>query len=145
MAKFLPHNEVTLAEQLKSAGYATASIGKWHLTPGLKEGDAAYYPEKHGFDVNLGGYARGQPPSYFSPYGIPTLSEGPKGEFLTDREAAEAVKFMEANQHRPFFIYLPHYAVHTPSPASRRSSPSTKARSTPTRRSSNAMRPTPPW
>jgi arylsulfatase A len=112
--KFLPHNEVTLAEQLKSAGYATASIGKWHLTPGLKEGDAAYYPEKHGFDVNLGGYARGQPPSYFSPYGIPTLSEGPKGEFLTDREAAEAVKFMEANRDRPFFIYLPHYAVHTP-------------------------------
>jgi arylsulfatase A len=112
--KFLPHAEVTLAEQLKAAGYATASIGKWHLTPGLKSGDEAYYPEKHGFDINVGGYARGQPPSYFSPYGIPTLTEGPKGEFLTDREAAEAVKFMETNKDRPFFIYLPHYAVHTP-------------------------------
>ena len=112
--KFLPFEEITLAEQLKSAGYATASIGKWHLTPGLKSGDDAYYPEKHGFDINVGGYARGQPPSYFSPYGIPTLTEGPKGEFLTDREAAEAVKFMEANKDRPFFIYLPHYAVHTP-------------------------------
>ena len=112
--KFLPLEEVTLAEQLKAAGYATASIGKWHLTPGLAQGDTAYYPEKHGFDVNLGGYHRGQPPAYIAPYNIPTLPEGPAGEFLTDREAAEAVKFIEANQGRPFFIYLPHYAVHTP-------------------------------
>ncbi len=112
--KFLPFEEVTLAEQLKAAGYATASIGKWHLTPGLEQGDEAYYPDKHGFDVNIGGYHRGQPPSYFSPYHIPTLVDGPKGEFLTDREAAEAVKFMEANQAKPFFIYLPHYAVHQP-------------------------------
>ena len=112
--KFLPFEEITLAEQFKSAGYATASIGKWHLTPGLKEGDEAYYPEKHGFDVNVGGYARGQPPRYVAPYGIPTLPEGPAGEFLTDREANEAVKFIEANKAKPFFIYLPHYAVHTP-------------------------------
>jgi arylsulfatase A len=112
--KFLPFEEITLAEQLKAAGYATASIGKWHLTPGLKEGDDAYYPDKHGFDVNIGGYARGQPPSYVSPYKIPTLPEGPKGEFLTDREAAESVKFIEANKDKPFFLYLPHYAVHTP-------------------------------
>jgi len=112
--KFLPFEEITLAEQFKAAGYATASIGKWHLTPGLKEGDEAYYPEKHGFDLNVGGYARGQPPSYHAPYKIPTLTEGPKGEFLTDREAAEAVKFIEANKEKPFFLYLPHYAVHTP-------------------------------
>lgn len=112
--KFLPFEEITLAEQLKAAGYATASIGKWHLTPGLEKGDEAYYPDKHGFDVNVGGYHRGQPPSYFSPYHIPTLVDGPKGEFLTDREAAEAVKFMEANKDKPFFIYLPHYAVHQP-------------------------------
>jgi len=112
--KFLPFEEITLAEQFKSAGYATASIGKWHLTPGLKEGDEAYYPEKHGFDVNIGGYARGQPPSFFAPYKIPTLTEGPAGEFLTDREANEAVKFIETNKDKPFFIYLPHYAVHTP-------------------------------
>ncbi len=112
--KFLPFEEITLAEQLKSAGYATASIGKWHLTPGLKEGDEAYYPDKHGFDVNIGGYARGQPPSYFSPYKIPTLTDGPVGEYLTDREANEAVKFIEANKDKPFFLYLPHYAVHQP-------------------------------
>ena len=112
--KFLPFEEITLAEQFKSAGYATASIGKWHLTPGLKEGDEAYYPDKHGFDVNLGGYAKGQPPRYVSPYGIPTLKDGPDGEFLTDREADEAVKFIESNKDKPFFIYLPHYAVHQP-------------------------------
>ena len=64
--------------------------------------------------MNIGGYARGQPPSYVSPYKIPTLPEGPKGEFLTDREAAESVKFIEANKDKPFFLYLPHYAVHTP-------------------------------
>lgn len=112
--KFMKHEEVTLAEQFKAAGYATASIGKWHLTPALEKGDEAYYPETHGFDVNIGGYHRGQPPSYFSPYKIPTLKEGPDGEFLTDREAAEAAKFIEDNRARPFFIYLPHYAVHTP-------------------------------
>jgi arylsulfatase A-like enzyme len=112
--KFLKHEEVTLAEQFKAAGYATASIGKWHLTPALTTGDEAYYPETHGFDVNVGGHHRGQPPSYHAPYKIPTLKEGPDGEFLTDREAAEAVKFIEANRAKPFFIYLPHYAVHTP-------------------------------
>ncbi|TSA31128.1 MAG: DUF4976 domain-containing protein [Opitutales bacterium] len=112
--KFLPFEEITLAEQLKSAGYATASIGKWHLTPGLKVGDEAYYPDKHGFDINIGGYHRGQPPSYFSPYKIPTLTDGPVGEYLTDREANEAVKFIEANKDKPFFLYLPHYAVHQP-------------------------------
>jgi arylsulfatase A len=112
--KFLPFEEITLAEQFKAAGYATASIGKWHLTPALKTGDEAYYPEKHGFDLNVGGYARGQPPSYVAPYKIPTLTEGPAGEFLTDREANEAVKFITANKDKPFFLYLPHYAVHTP-------------------------------
>ena len=84
------------------------------MTPGRKKDDEAYYPDKHGFDVNLGGYHRGQPPRYVSPYSIPTLKDGPIGEFLTDREAAEAVKFIEANKDKPFFIYLPHYAVHQP-------------------------------
>ena len=112
--KYLPLEEITLAEQLKASGYATISIGKWHLTTGLKEGDEAYYPDKQGFDVNIGGYHRGQPASYFSPYHNPVLTDGPKGEFLTDREAAEAVKFIEANKDKPFFVYLPHYAVHDP-------------------------------
>jgi len=106
--KFLPLETVTVAERLKSAGYATASIGKWHLGGGPDS------PGHHGFDLNIGGDDRGQPPSYFSPYRIPTLPDGPDGEYLTDREAAEAVRFIEANRDRPFFLYLPHYAVHTP-------------------------------
>ncbi|MEI6461387.1 MAG: sulfatase-like hydrolase/transferase, partial [Verrucomicrobiota bacterium] len=48
------------------------------------------------------------------PYKIPTLTDGPVGEYLTDREANEAVKFIEANKAKPFFLYLPHYAVHQP-------------------------------
>jgi arylsulfatase A-like enzyme len=104
----LPHKERTIAEALKSKGYATASIGKWHL------GGEEHHPEKHGFDENIGGYHRGQPPSYFAPYRIPTLKEGPDGEFLTDREAQEAIAFIDRNRNRPFYLYLPHYAVHTP-------------------------------
>lgn len=104
----LPLEEVTIAEMMKTKGYATASIGKWHLGP------EPFYPDKQGFDINLGGTDRGQPPSYFSPYKIATLPDGPPGEFLTDRESAEACKFIEANKDKPFFIYLPHHAVHTP-------------------------------
>jgi arylsulfatase A len=104
----LPLEAVTVAERLRAAGYATASIGKWHL------GGPAFHPEHQGFDANKGGYDRGLPPSYFSPYKIPTLADGPEGEYLTDREAAEAVQFITAHQDRPFFLYLPHYCVHTP-------------------------------
>ena len=106
---YLPlEDTLNAARALKNAGYATASIGKWHLGP------ARFWPDKQGFDLNLGGCDRGQPPTYFSPYHIPTLPDGPPGEFLTDRECAEALRFMEQNRTRPFFLYLPHHAVHTP-------------------------------
>ena len=104
----LPLEVPNLAKALKSAGYATANIGKWHL------GEAAFWPENQGFDLNIAGYNKGQPPSYFSPYKIPTLTEGPDGEFLSDRLTSEAIKFIEQNKEHPFFIYLPHYAVHHP-------------------------------
>lgn len=109
---YLPLAERTIAEALKPAGYATISIGKWHLT--TPEGDPNLLPEKQGFDINIGGTFRGQPPSYFSPYGIETLPDGPRGEYLTDREASEASRFILRNKERPFLVYLPHYAVHTP-------------------------------
>jgi arylsulfatase A-like enzyme len=104
----LPLEEVTLAERLKTRGYATASIGKWHL------GGPEYYPEKQGFDVNIAGTDAGSPRSYFSPYKIATLPDGPKGEFLPERLTNEAIKFIEDHREQPFFIYLPHYAVHMP-------------------------------
>ncbi len=99
--------EPTLAARLKSAGYATASVGKWHL-------GADSRPQQFGFDVNMGGDHRGQPPRYVAPYGLPELPDGPAGEFLTDRESAEAVRFIESHRSQPFFLYLAHYAVHTP-------------------------------
>ena len=97
---------VTLPGLLKKAGYATASIGKWHLGPEA--------PTEHGFDLNIAGTEAGQPKSYFSPYHNAALADGPTGEFLTDRLTSEAEKFIEAHRGGPFFLYLPHYAVHTP-------------------------------
>jgi arylsulfatase A-like enzyme len=95
---------VTLPERLRDAGYATAAIGKWHL------GDD---PTTHGFDVNVGGTRLGHPKSYFSPYRNPTLPDGPEGEYLTDRLTDEAIRFIE-DADRPYFLYLSHFAVHTP-------------------------------
>ncbi|QDU21033.1 sulfatase [Urbifossiella limnaea] len=104
----LPLATHSLAEAFRAAGYVSASVGKWHL------GGPGSYPEQHGFDVNIGGTDKGSPPGYFAPERIPTLPPGKAGEFLPDRLAAEAVKFITANKDRPFFVYLPHYAVHTP-------------------------------
>jgi arylsulfatase A-like enzyme len=109
--EYLPLEEVTLAEAFKDAGYRTFFAGKWHL------GREDYHPEKQGFDINIGGYYRGQPPNYFAPYTIPTMEEGPKGEYLTDRLTEESVRFLEANKGKPFLLYLSHYAVHNPQQA----------------------------
>ena len=106
--KFLPLEEVTLAHGLHSAAYVTASIGKWHL------GGEEYYPEKHGFDFNIAGSSAPAPPSYFAPYKIATLPEGPQGEYITDRLGEEAARFIEQQKDKPFFLYLPLFAVHTP-------------------------------
>ena len=73
-----------------------------------------HYPTTQGFDVNVAGFGAGSAPSHFSPYKIPTLEDGPPGEYLTDRLTTEACRYITANRDRPFFLYLPHYAVHTP-------------------------------
>jgi arylsulfatase A-like enzyme len=106
---------VTMSEVLKSAGYATAHMGKWHIGGGNKTDDG---PLAQGFDVNIGGNSQGGPYSgnqYFSPYDNPDgLTNGPDGEYLTDRLGREAAAFIEDNKDKPFFLYLSHYAVHTP-------------------------------
>lgn len=112
-ADHLRLEEITIAESLKKAGYVTGHVGKWHL------GGEGFMPEQQGFDVNVGGCAKGHPPSYFSPYKIENLPDGPVGEYLTDRLATECEKFIEANKDHPFFLNFCSYAVHTPLQAKR--------------------------
>jgi len=100
---------VTLAETMKSAGYRTGMMGKWHLGEG--KGTS---PEGQGFDVNIGGCHKGHPPTYFSPYKNEFIEDVTDGEYLTDRMTDEAIKFIEESKDGPFFLYLPYYAVHTP-------------------------------
>ncbi|HUZ18887.1 MAG TPA: sulfatase, partial [Spirochaetia bacterium] len=105
----LPLSEISLATALGRGGYATWHVGKWHL------GDGLMMPESHGFEVNIGGCGWGHPHNgYFSPYGIPTLDDGPDGEYLSDRLTNEAIKLIQQRDSRPFFLHLSHYAVHTP-------------------------------
>jgi len=110
----LPLEEKTIAESLKEDGYSTFFAGKWHLhsraTPG-----SDFFPDKQGFDVNMGGNSTGQPRGgFFSPYENPQLEDGPDGEYLTDRLTDEAIKFIKSNKDRPFFTYMSYYSVHTP-------------------------------
>ncbi|WP_207671247.1 sulfatase [Paenibacillus cymbidii] len=100
----------TIAERLKAAGYACGHIGKWHLGEGPATG-----PEGRGFDLNVGGIHKGQPPAgYFSPFHIATLPDGPENEYLTDRLTNEALRFIDDHAEQPFFLYFAHYAVHKP-------------------------------
>ncbi|MDP6443109.1 MAG: sulfatase [Pirellulaceae bacterium] len=98
---------VTIAECLRAAGYKTAAMGKWHLGPD---------PTSQGFDVNIAGREWGSPSGggYHSPYKYPNLAQRERGEYLTDRLTDEAIKFIRANRDESFFLYLSHYAVHTP-------------------------------
>jgi len=106
----LPLEATTIAEILHDAGYTAAHIGKWHL------GNDDFGPLKQGFDVNVGGNYGGGPRSYFWPkwqLNVPIKGDV-EGEYLTDRLATEACRFIEANRDRPFFLNLCHYSVHIP-------------------------------
>lgn len=102
--------EITIAELLREHGYQTWHVGKWHL------GNDGFGPMDQGFEVNIGGHNFGQPPrGFFSPYGIPSLPDGPAGEYLGDRLIQEALALIERrNPHRPFFLHFADYNVHTP-------------------------------
>ena len=106
----LPLEEITIAEELKSSGYNTFYIGKWHL------GSEGSYPEDHGFDINIGGFEKGSPMGgYYSPYKNPKLSDGPEGEYLTDRLTDEALGLINnRDSSKPFALFLSYYNVHTP-------------------------------
>lgn len=119
---YLEPSQITLAETLKGAGYRTAHIGKWHL--GLTQ---PHWPEQQGFDVAFHCHPDPGPPGeYFSPYAVTpdgkptaktrvgTITDGPPGEYIVDRQAAEAVKFIQGSKGGPFFLNLWCYGVHGP-------------------------------
>ena len=108
----LPADARTLAETLGPRGYRSAAIGKWHL------GGAGHLPTDRGFDVNIGGTAAGQPPTYFGPLELPGLKLEP-GEFLTERLTLEGGRFLNDNRARPWFLYQAHFTVHMPLEARR--------------------------
>ena len=99
----LPDEEVTLAETLKSNGYATANYGKAHLRVD---------PKAYGFDEEITGWVR----SYHYPFGGAYNAKLPakKGDYYTDKLTDAALDFIERNQDRPFFVHLEHFAVHDP-------------------------------
>jgi len=127
-------DEETIADLLKKRGYATAIFGKWHLgcVP-------EFYPTRQGFDEYLGllysndmwpyGYD-GKPVAEGRKSSYPPLSlirnEEPIAEIktledqstLTERYTREALRFIDENKDRPFFLYMPHSMVHTPIAAS---------------------------
>jgi arylsulfatase A-like enzyme len=115
----LPLAEITLAERLHDAGYATALVGKWHL------GDADHAPETQGFDLNIGGTRWGAPQTFFWPYRgsgrfgqdfryVPGMPLGKPGDYLTDTLTDTAIGFIDSAGERPFFLLLAHHAPHTP-------------------------------
>lgn len=127
----MPTTEVTIAELLKSAGYYTAHIGKWHL--GRTNGMGAI---DQGFDDSLlmasGLYLPVDHPDAvnsrqeFDPIDLflwpnmryaASFNSGPMFEpkgYITDYYTDEAIKVIEGNKDRPFFLYLAHWGIHTP-------------------------------
>jgi arylsulfatase A len=105
----LPLEEKTIAEALREKGYRTACIGKWHL------GTKGFLPSDQGFDVSLAGDEAGSTNDFFYPAWKKKIPlEGREGDYLTDRLTDLAVEFISQSAGKPFFLYLPHFAVHTP-------------------------------
>lgn len=99
----LPLDRAVIAQQLKAAGYATGIFGKWHIG---QDGD--YHPAKRGFDeavVTMG--------KHFNFITSPPV-EYPKGQYLADFLTDKAVNFIQRHKDGPFFLYLPHFGVHSP-------------------------------
>ena len=101
-------DETTIAEVFKDAGYATAAYGKWHN--GMQP---PYHPNARGFD-DYYGFCSGHWGNYFSPMlehnGKIVQGEG----FIIDDFTEHGLEFMEENQDKPFFLYLPYNTPHSP-------------------------------
>jgi arylsulfatase A-like enzyme len=99
----LPLDRRTIANQLQAAGYATAIFGKWHIG---QEGD--YHPLRRGFDAGFVTMGR-----HYDFVTQPKI-DYPAGTYLADFLTDHAVEFIQQHQREPFFLYLPHFAVHAP-------------------------------
>lgn len=99
----LPLEKTTLAQVMKSAGYATGMFGKWHLGT-----EGAYHPGKRGFDEAIESSGK-----HFDFNTIPKTPY-PEGEYLADFLTKRAVDFITRHKDAPFFLYLPHFGVHSP-------------------------------
>lgn len=104
-------DEITIAENLKTAGYATALVGKWHL--GHHE---EFLPTNHGFDSYFGiPYSN----DFLDP-SLPLMRDtevvewDPDQSTLTQRYTEECINFMKRNRNNPFFLYFAHMYVHKP-------------------------------
>ena len=119
--KGLNPDEVTIAEVLKDAGYATGMFGKWHL------GDQPeFLPTKQGFDEYFGipfshdihPFHPSQHHFQFPPLplldGETVIETDPDADYLTQRITERAVKFIETHKDEPFFLYIPHPIPHRP-------------------------------
>src|SRR5690606_12471077 len=118
---YLDPELVTLAEVLREAGYRTGHFGKWHL--GVMP---EHRPFEHGFEFSWHCAPDPGPPSYCAPCGVrPTgrpsgrqkignITDGPPGEYITDRMTDEALKFIDGHKDEPFLLHLWHYGVHGP-------------------------------
>jgi arylsulfatase A len=105
----IPYDLTSLPEVLKENGYQTAIIGKWHL------GEDSASVTRQGFDVHIPDWNKGWPnKGYYPPYGLKGLKAASEQEYLTDRLTDEALKYIEENREKPFFLYLSHFAVHDP-------------------------------
>ncbi|MDG1813243.1 MAG: sulfatase-like hydrolase/transferase [Porticoccaceae bacterium] len=136
----LPASEITIAELLKQQGYYTAHVGKWHLgsvddmvvtnqgfDDSLELKGALYLPEDHpdvvnakvqGDRIDRMVWATGRYAASFNAVGGSDEQFKPKG-YLTDYYTDEAVKVIENNRNRPFFLYLAHWGIHNPLQAAR--------------------------
>jgi len=111
--QFLKLEEFTLAEASQAGDYQTGFVGKWHLTAD----NESRLPTDQGFDVNVAGSSWGHPyKGYSSPYHMPGLENGPKGEYLTDRLTGEAIRVMYdfSRKEKPWLMYMSYYTVHAP-------------------------------
>jgi len=129
----LPPAETTIASRLKSVGYTTALVGKWHL--GSR---ADLQPQRRGFDEFFG--FLGGAHSYFNTTGMLRGTEQIKElDYTTDAFGREAAAFIARNRERPWFLYLAFNAVHTPMDATKERLAKFAAITDPKRRTYAAM------